>query len=285
MHIKKIKSTKNEYVYSGETWIRNFTKPDGKYILETKMLDKSDYDLIMKNQRANHTLGLGYISEETFYFPKVVIVSDGFDFRKRHHCLSLLPDREVCIITTNRAMKKWELIGIEEARAINLHVVNNPYPEAIHDLPNKYFATCIASTRTSFNFLRNYPNIKYLYEPTPEKGFGFRHSHKYLIDDYRNPIAAAMSLAYRFGARKIALLCCDDSMKEERSGSVKLDNGLYSYPQHIRSAEILDAKAFWLNKAGIQVANYSSGPEYKNAAYINSDEEFKAFFEDEDDDE
>lgn len=278
MRIKKVKKTKNEYIYAGDVWVRNFTKLNSQFTQETNLLHKEDFNTILHNERSNFTLNLPYLSDETFYFPNVVIVSDGYDFDKRVESLRQMPSNTICVIAVNKALKKWRWVGIENPRPINFYLINNPYDEAQFYLPTKYFPTCIASSRTSHEFLSNYPGIRYLYEPTPEKGYGYEKTQKYFIDDYRNPIAAAMSIAYRFGAQKIMLMCCDDSFEQEKPGAVQLENGLWTYQQHIRSQEILDTNAYWLQQAGVKVANYSSGLEYSNAAYIQSDEEVENFF-------
>lgn len=278
MRIKQVKKTKNEYVYAGDVWVRNFAKLNSKFVQETSLLHRKDFDVVLHNERSNSTLNLPVLSDETFTFPNVVIVSDGHDFEKRIECLRQIPDNQVCVIAVNKALKKWKLIGVENPRTINFYLINNPYDEAQFSLPRSYFPACISSVRTSHEFLSNYPGMRYMYEPTPEKGYGYNKVHKYFVDDYRNPVAAAMSIAFRFGAQKVMLLCCDDSFEQEKPGAEQLDNGLWTYPQHIKTHEILDAQAYWLKQADIEVADYSSGPEYANAAYIKSDEEVKEFF-------
>jgi hypothetical protein len=107
----------------------------------------------------------------------------------------------------------------------------------------------------------------------------------YHIDDYRNPVCAAIDLAFRFEARRIMLLCCDDSFKDPRDAAEELENGLYTYPQHLRLQDIIDAKAFWLNQykdRKIKVCDYSAGRKYDNITYINTDEQALEFFTKED---
>lgn len=273
MRIKKVKSTKNEYVYSGGVWVRNLTKLDSKPLLENNLFLNSEYTLIMNNERSNHTLNLENISEVNLKLNKVLIVSDGLFFKERHQCIKELGE-DVAIIVVNKALKKWEV----KEKNVNFFVVNNPYEEVNFDMPSKYFPVCLASTRSNFKFLNNYPGVKYLYEPTPEKGFGYSKNQKYFVDDYRNPISAAVFFAYKFGASKIMLFSCDNSFVQEKPGSVLLNNGYYTYPQHLRSQDIIDAQLFWLSRINIKVADYSFGKEYNNAAYIRNDDEFKQFF-------
>ena len=77
-------------------------------------------------------------------------------------------------------------------------------------------------------------------------------------------------------------MSCDDSFDVEKPGAIKLENGLWTYPQHLKSQEIIDAQCFWLKQAGIEVSDYSSGREYTYASYIENEEAFKKFFIDED---
>lgn len=271
--IKKVKSTKNEYVYSGDVWVRNFTKLNSTPIQETSLIKQSDVDLILHNERSNHTLNLENIAERNFLFPIVIIVSDGYKFEEKIQFLkkTTIP---ICIIAVNKALKKWP---IAQEKPINFYLINNPYKEAVYFLPTKYFPACIASTRTNFNFLSNYPGVKYVYEPTPEKGFGYQKHEKYFIDDYRNPISAALNIAFRFGSKKVMLIGCDNSFPEKREGAVELLNGLKTFPQHIRNQEIIDAQLFWLMSVGVKISDYSSGLEYKHAAYIKDEEEALSF--------
>ena len=79
------------------------------------------------------------------------------------------------------------------------------------------------------------------------------------------------------------LFCCDDSFKNERPASEKLLNELWTYPQHIKSHDVIDANLYWLThqeNIDIKVSDHSCGPEYVNAEYISSTEAMNAFFED-----
>ncbi|MEN6293391.1 MAG: hypothetical protein ABFD07_15430, partial [Methanobacterium sp.] len=208
---------------------------------------------------------------------------------EKQKILAKLP-KDVCILAVNRALNKWGLFNsktpVEFRRTINAFVVNNPYKDAITYLPpndSKYFPTCVASTRTNYDFLKRYSGDVYCYQPTLEEKFGLKSSEKYCIDDYRNPICAAIGLAYQMGVQKLMLFCCDDSFKENRHNSVQLPNGLYSYKPLLRSYEIIDANLYWLTHqedVKVEVANYSSGLEYANAAYIKNEKDVISFFAD-----
>jgi len=277
MRIRKFKSTKNEYVFAGGVWVRNFAKWGATPLSETSLMNKDDRYVMIHNEYSNKTFNLENIAETTFNFPNVVIVSDGFDFANRHKLILDLPEG-TCVIGVNRSLNKWGLLDTDQKRGMNFYVVNNPYEECMFYMPKRYFPACVASTRTNSDFVGQYPGRKFLYDPIPDREFGFMKNQKYYVDDYRNPICAAIHLSYRFGAQKILLLCCDDSFKENKVGATLLDNGLFAYPQQLRSHEIIDANLFWLNKLDVKIADYSSGPIYKNSAYIAGDDEAKAFF-------
>jgi hypothetical protein len=286
MRIKKHTSG-NEYILAAGVWVRDLTKDATTPLQLTHLYGSDDHPVVLKNEGLNRNRTK--ISEEQVSFKNVVIVSDGHEFDKRHLFLHKLPP-DTAILAVNKAMLKWRLLTRdtppERRRAINAYVVNNPYREAMAFMPTRetnHVPTCIASTRTNHEFVRKYAGDVYCYVPTPELAFGQSEREPYHIDDYRNPICAALGLAYQFGAEKIMLLCCDDSFAGKRDFAVRLDNGLYTYPQHLKSHAIIEANMHWLTHQDykeVEIADYSSGPEYKNAAYINSEEEALNFFRD-----
>lgn len=286
MVIRKHKSG-NEYLYSGNVWIRNFTKEESSEQDINNLYSKDDYDIVLNNEVYNKIYPP--ISEEVFNFKKILIVSDGYDFEKKHLLISKLP-KDICILAVNGALNKWGLFSsdtpVENRRTINGYVINNPFESSMKFMPkknNKYYPTCIASIRSNHNFLKKYLGDVYTYYPSFNKNFGEYVPQKYHIDDYRNPVCAAISLSYYFNVKKLMLLCCDDSFEDERPNSVRLDNGLWSYKPLLKSQDIIDGKFYWLKKfekEKIEVADFSSGKEYENASYIKNEEEFVSFFTD-----
>jgi hypothetical protein len=284
MRIKKHQSG-NEYVLAGGVWVRNFTNDCLKKLQISEMFYKDDYSIILKNEELNKNYPK--ISDEKILFDNVVIVSDGYDFERRHLFLGKLP-KKTAVLAVNRVVGKWGLLSSnvppEQRRTINAYVVNNPYNECLEYLPGaktQYYPTCLASIRTNHQFLKKYKGDVYTYISTPEERFGLDLKEKYYIDDYRNPICAAIGLAFRFRAKKVMLVCCDDSTKIKRDNAVLLENGLYTYPQHIKSHEIIDANLYWLSHEEgreVKVANYSSGPKSSYATYIDSEEGALNFF-------
>lgn len=278
MRIKKYEN--NEYILAGNVWIRNFTKENVSPICLANLYNKEDRQLVLRNEETNKSHLK--ISNENLNLEKMVIVSDGYDFDRKHQILSQLPN-DVWVLSVNKALKKWKLTSGENKKYINAYVVNNPYDDCMSFMPLKklaYYPTCIASSRTNVSFIKKYKGNIFLYRPTPEEAFGYDRNENYFIDDYRNPICASIGLAYRFGVSKLMLLSCDDSFEEERDFAVQLKNGLWTYPQHLISQEIIDANLYWLKNQEneIEVVDYSDGADYKNAAYISNEEEVINFF-------
>lgn len=285
MRIKKHKNN-NEYILSsGGHWVRNFTKPDVMPVDINHLTGLSDFGLLLGNQSTNTIRQIARIDLESIHHPHMVIVSDGHGFMEKQELLGKLPS-DVAIVAVNGALSKWRLIGKNPVlRAINYFVVNNPYNECMAMLPRKhrYFPKCLASIRTNPDFMKLYQGVTYHYTPTPEEDYsGGRTEAIYKIDDYRNPVCAAIGLAYRFGVEKLLLFCCDDAYSDERPGAERMPNGMWVYPAQQACHGLVDANLYWLGKQqGFEtsVGVHSDGPVYKHAAYI-SEEDVVGFFAD-----
>jgi hypothetical protein len=283
MRIRKDEKTRNHFIRSDGVWVRDFTKPNSMPVTPNALVKPHDKALIVENEFQNRALNIGNICDEKLSFQKVIIISDGYSFSKRVDFINSLSN-DVAVFAVNHVLTKWRQLGFK--KAVNLYVVNNPYQEAKSYLPrkSKYYPACVASLRTNAQFMTEYKGTTYVYEPVPEEGFGQKGDSLYYIDDYRNPICAAVGLAYRMRAQKVMLLSCDEAFTEKKDGAAQLTNGLYSYPQQIMAHDLIDASFYWLNKRGVKTANYSDGPENKHATYITTDEQALAFFADEDED-
>jgi hypothetical protein len=275
MVIKKHHNKNHYYLTESGLWVRDFTK-SAKAEDINKLVVPSDYELLLENELANAVLNVASIDSETIYAPNVVIVSDGYDFENKQQLLKKLSQQKVVVIGVNRSLVKWKM-----PRRMDWYVINNPYQECMAMLPqHTYYPRCIASTRTNPKFIQRYRarlGVMYKYCPTPDRNFSSSYGipSLYHIDDYRNPICAAISIVHHWEVQNLLLLCCDDSFKDERPGSEKLKNGLWQYPQQNVSHGLIDGSLYWLaNQQNIKVkiANHSSGIEYKNASYINEDD-------------
>lgn len=272
MRIKK-HPNRNEYAITKDgIWVRNLTKKNS-ICFDINNLAKNDYDLLLANELENYNKRIPFFEFNEKYVDKVVIVSDGYNFTAQQEILADLP-KDVVIIGINKSLANWKLVGEKatKKRTMNYYVVNNPFEDCENFLPkkHKYFPKCIASTRANSNFLEKYRGEKYLYQPMYDACYSTSLSNgESRVDDYRNPICAAVAIAYLLKAQKIALLCCDGSFEKNMAGSIKLENGLYSYPQHITCQQILDTMFYWLSTKNIEISDCSMGIKYKNASYIN----------------
>jgi hypothetical protein len=281
MRIKK--RNKNQYLLTPSgMWVRNFTYAHAPYIDVNKLIKKEDYNLILNNELKNNRLSLEHIDGRDFVHPNCVIVSDGYKFEEKQEILSRLP-KNTTILGVNGSLRKWDL---KHKRAMNYYVVNNPQSECLTYLPtsHSYYPRCIVSNRTYHDFILKYKGHKHRYVPTSQENYkSLKTESNYQIDDYRNPICGAISLAFRFSVRKLLLFCCDDAFKDERPGAERLENGLWMYPQHYLAHELMEANLYWLKRqeAKVKIGNHSAGPKYKEVDYI-SEEDIEKFFSEED---
>lgn len=279
MRIKKLKN--NEYALSEGIWVRNPLR-DAKPI-DINSLAISEAGLLLNNESENIRSPHMELDEMSgVAMNNVVIASDGYDWADRQLVLGGLPNSLVRVLGVNGSLAKWTMVGDSAPikRTMTFYLVNNPYPECMSYLPrsHRYYPNIIASTRTNPRFLKEYKSEPYLYRPTPDREYCGSGDVSRTLDDYRNPVCAAVSLAVAMGAKKILLLCCDEAFKEHRSGSERMSNGLFQYPQQIRCQKIIDKQLYWASSSGIKIADCSSGIEMKNARYINL-EGVRDFFE------
>lgn len=266
---------KNDYYYAGSgLWVRNFTKKLTSPIDINDLIPQADMMTMLGNENSNHSKMLQRIDTESFNHNKIVIVSDGYKFEEKHKLLEKLPN-DVTIIGVSETLVKWE-----SARKMQYYVVNNPFEDCLQLLPKqqKIFPKCIASMRTNPEFTERFNGIVYSYSPTTTINYcGQRSEADYFIDDYRNPICAAIGLSYRFNVQKLLLFCCDDVYNEYRPATEKLNNGLWIYPQQKVAHDLIDGNLYWLKKANINIGYNSDGPEYKHAEYIKEGDIIKFF--------
>ncbi len=274
MQIKRHKN-KNEYYYAGSgLWVRNFTKPLVVATDINELIPEADMPVLLENEVENHKKTTQQIDTENFDHPNIVIVSDGYQFSDKHKLLESLPQGAV-VMGVNGALIHWQA-----QRRLNFYVVNNPYPECMNFLPSKVLGwpRSISSARTYPPFLERYGGVQYQYSPTPDRHYsGVKSDADYFIDDYRNPVCAAIGITYHFKVKKLLLLCCDEVFDNDRPGSQKLKNGLYTYPQQKMAQDLIDGNLYWLMASGVKIGNHSSGPDCVNATYITAEEIAKFF--------
>jgi hypothetical protein len=279
MRIKKHK--RNQYILCDGVWVRN-PYLDAEPV-DINDLAKGDIDLLLGNEISN--LKKKSFSKDEFLNSGVdhaIICSDGYMWNERQFALASIPNKQAKILGVNSALSKWTMVGDLSAhkRVMSYYLVNNPYDECISYLPSrhKYYPPLVSSTRTNPEFLDKYPEKPIFYCPTKDLRYaGAGRDGCITLDDYRNPVCAAISYCAKMGVKKLALFCCDEAFQEYRPGSEKMKNGLYQYPQQIMSQKIIDHQIYWLRSRGVEVADCSSGIEYSNAAYINI-ENLASFF-------
>jgi hypothetical protein len=280
MRIKKYK--KNEYVMTDGVWIRNLC--NNAEPIDINNLSKKELNLFLENETANlKTPGMRLDELERTSLDNLIIFSDGYEWKEKQKILGSISNQKVKTIGVNGSLAKWEMVGekAEIKRTMTFYLANNPYADCVSYLPKKhrYYPNLIASTKTNHDFIRQYKSEPFFYKTTNDLNYsGIGGEGHMTLDDYRNPICAALSFAWKKGVKKIVLFCCDDAFKDERPGSVLMKNGLFQYPQQIMCQNIIDKQIFWLKKAGVEIVDCSSGIDYKNAEYIYSDA-ILSFFE------
>ena len=264
----------NKYLLTDEgMWVRDFTAEQVPFTDMNNTIANSDYFVFLENETKNGFEKYSWIDSENISMQDVVIVSDGYDFANKQKLLSNLP-KETTIIGVNGTLSKWNIPD----RSMNWYLINNPYNECMKYLPRRgrILPKCIASCRTNHRFMNAYKGTKYKYHPTNEKsysGMSIKET-KWQVDDYRNPICAAINLAFRFGAEKILLFCCDDSFSGARDGAVQLKNGLYEYPQQSIAHGLIDGCLYWIKNYpyySTKIGDHSSSKEFKFAEYIDEE--------------
>jgi hypothetical protein len=270
-------ANKNQYLHVGDDlWVRNPGVSGVPYKDINRLLSTADYPLILKNEQWSMRAKYPWIDTENLSVNKAVIVSDGFDFESGHEQIAALP-KDVLIFAVNGSLSKWK----STKRSPNFYVVNNPYSEAQSYLPRSTTTKCIASTRANSEFLKGYTGMKYRYCPSSDAWYcGVENRDcKYKIDDYRNPVCAAINLLHKFGVQKLALAFCDEAFDEQRQGSEQSEDGKWYYPQHLTANKLIDGNLYWLSQNnGCKTVQHSVGPKLKVATYIPL-EDLSRFFQ------
>jgi hypothetical protein len=273
IRIKKHRN-RNDYILSKNgMWVRDFTKPLIKGVDINNLISIPDMQIMLENEMRNHDKLYQKIETEDFHYEKIVIIGDGYQCKEKQKLLENLPN-DVLIFGVNKAFAAWDC-----SRRLNYYIVNNPYEECLFYYPPivKSWPKCLASTRVYPDFIKHYKGTIYLYNPVVDEIYsGVKKEVNYFVDDYRNPVCAAICLAYKFKVKKLLLMSILDLYETERPGTEK-HNDLWIYPQQKTAHSIIDANLYWLQKAKISVVYNDSGPDYEFATYIN-DSEVKGYF-------
>lgn len=273
MIIKK-HPNRNDYCLSKcGYWVRDFTKPIAKPIDINNMLSLEDMKLIIENEFKNSLKKYQPIEENMPSHDNIIIIGDGYGFDRNLKAIESLPPN-VVIIGVNGAFSKWK-----SQKRLNYYVVNNPYQDCLYSYPQiiTNWPKLISSTRTLPHFLEVYGGQINTYYPTSGKDYsGFKNDAILSIDDYRNPMCAAIGLSYKFKASKILIMSSLEMYDNERPGTERVKNK-WIYPQQKIAHQLIDANLYWMQKAKIKIGYTDTEPDYEFATYIEIDD-LKRFF-------
>jgi hypothetical protein len=206
----------------------------------------------------------------------MIIVSDGYGFEQHRDIFNVMPEN-TALITVNQALRLWNAVVFP-----NFYLIANSGENSMSLLPEKRFPQLIASKRTYHQYLCNYRNVVYFYDPVPDYSYQSPSVKEslMLVDDYRNPIAACIGLAYAFKIRNLYLAYCSHAFKEHRAGTSELQSGVFQYPQQKLADEIVDANLFWFkaNIPQIQIFHTGLKNSFKFARYLDKELFQKALY-------
>jgi len=272
--IKKDKNKNDYLLIPGGLWVRDFTKKHIQPLDINNLISETDASLMLENEIKNSKGMYQKIETEEFTHEKVLIVGSGNDLVSNKHLLDRIPG-DVTIIGVNDILKYWDI-----NKRLDYFVVNNPYNECLFYLDKaKTLTKCIASCRSDNRFMSTYVSgLIYTYTPVSDKNYiCLEKEANWLIDDYRNPVCAAIGLAYKFSCKRILLFASDDFYKEYRPSAEKVSENTWMYSQQKQAHNLIDGNLYWLRKSGIKTGYFPKRLEYKNANYI-SEKDLSDFF-------
>lgn len=238
--IVKRHSNRNEYLQAENYWIRNFNAPDVTPKDINNFFDEYEIAQILNNEIQNTKFSLQMISQDMTQLENLIVISDGYGFRS-HNLLKSLRSN-VGILVLNHAMRFWESPIFP-----NFMLINNSTEQAMSCMPLGSMPQLIASRRTWTPFLRKYENNIYTYDPTPDENYqsvASKDSSSFL-DEYRNPVCAAISFANFLKIKNLFLCFCSYAYSENRPGTTKIGENAYQYPQQTLADKLIDANLFW----------------------------------------
>lgn len=269
-------ANRNEYFKVDNLWVRNFNRQHVSATdINTFYTEEETKELIL-NEVKNARLNLPNIADEALRYRKLIVVSDGFNFKQHSDVFKIMP-ADTCLITVNQAQRLW-------AASIfaNFYLTVTTGENAASVLSDRPFPKLIASRRVNHHFLCHYKNLIYFYDPVPDATYQSKSAKEslLLVDDYRNPICACVGLANHFKVKSLYLGFCSHAFTEERPGTVKIEEGIYQYPQQVLADKLVDANLFWLKAANPEIQIYHTGikKSFMFAKYLEKDLFQKALY-------
>lgn len=275
-----IKNHKNGNQYKhveNNIWVRNFTLNYNKPVDINKLFDEKEISTFIFNENKNIFSKFPKFEPKDLSQKNIIITSDGFGFEKINEVLNGINLNKKFIILTNNSLKKWDNLKVLP----DLFVENNPFKEALNNISYKYYPNCLISTRTFYQFVNNYKykNIN-LYNPTPLEFYNpiTKIDDSKYLDDYRNPICAAINYSYLCNAKNIFFLYCSEAFEEEKPATILHNDGIhYQYQQNKLSEKIIDSMIFWIrkNNKSCNVFYHGLDKTFKFASYIEKEDLIK----------
>lgn len=265
----------NEYIHvENNIWVRNFTLPFAKPIDINKLYKDEEIGIFIENENKNIFSKFPKFEPKDLSQKNVIIISDGFGFENINNIIENINIKNKFIILTNNSLKKWDNLKVLP----DLFIENNPFKECLNNISQKFYPNCLLSTRVNNRFLDfyKYKNINF-YHPTPLENYNpiSKNDDSKHLDDYRNPICAAISYSYFCNAKNIFLIYCSEAFEKEKSGTVLHNDGMhYQYEQNKLSDKIIDHMLFWLKKKNNNFKIFQHGLEktFNFASYISNEQ-------------
>lgn len=265
--IKKFKDN-NEYCLSGQTWVRNFLNEFVPAYDINNLYSDEEIRKCIENEISNSKIGISNIETESFSFEKVFIVSSGFGFKENYVNLfqNININRNNVVFSVNNVPKLW----MYEKRpqyyiSSNFQGSNNFMFQPI----------LVASSRSSYDAIKAYKNLKYFYNPCPNYKFQSPFSIDSIsyIDDYRNPICASLGICSRFNVKEIYLAFCSEGYNFYKPGMNKV-NDFYIYPEQEIANDIINKIIFWMKLKNKDLKIYYTGLKnsFTLAKYLETQE-------------
>lgn len=267
---KKHKNS-NEYLKVGDYWVRNFYGESLKAKDVNNFYYNVDIKYIIDNEMKNSNMRHPYLEMELFRkYKRTIIFSDGYDFEKNHKLFDRISPDVLCI-AVNQAARFWNAASFPD-----FLLINNPDEVCLTGMPVSKFPALIASRKTCNRFLQNYKNIIYIYDSVSDEYYESQVSKnsEFHLDDYRNPICAAISLASKFVRGDIYLAFCSTAYKEKRDGMSEIDQGIYQYGPQSLADKMVDGNLFWyrIGNGSSKIFHTGVKNSFKFSTYIDTTE-------------
>jgi hypothetical protein len=256
----------NQYLnVEKNVWVRNFTLKNILPIDINNLNQEEEIKTFINNQLINNMFKLPKFEAKDLSNKNVFIVSDGFGFENINNILENINIKNKFIILTNNSLKKWNNFKVLP----DLFIENNPYKNSLNNINPKIFPNCLLSKRIYPEFINSCKskNISF-YDPIPSLNFNsmYKNEINAYLDDYRNPICAAINYCFLCNAKNINLLYCSEGMDKERPASYLHNDGIhYQYNQNKLSDKIINGMIFW----------YKKTKQYSNIFYHGLNKSFK----------